>query len=114
MPQSLRPAAVLLFVTLAGVGPAATQVPAYEQSFVASARLAQLAIRPAQPSVVTAVTWTTDDLTAQRRRRVRRDPGTVFLIVGGAVAVAGIVTDEGLLVVGGVVLAGYGLYLNLR
>jgi hypothetical protein len=44
----------------------------------------------------------------------RRAPGTVLMIVGGAVAGAGILTDESLLIVGGVVVAGYGLYIYLR
>lgn len=52
------------------------------------------------------------DLLAQRRARAH-DRGTVFMIVGGAVAVVGILADEGLLIVGGVVVAGYGLYLHL-
>jgi hypothetical protein len=43
-----------------------------------------------------------------------RAPGTVLMIVGGAVAGAGILADESLLIVGGVVVAGYGLYLYLR
>lgn len=42
-----------------------------------------------------------------------RAPGTVFMIVGGAVAVAGLIADESLLVVGGVVVGAYGLYLYL-
>lgn len=44
----------------------------------------------------------------------RRAPGTVLMIVGGAIAGAGIITDESLLIVGGVVVAGYGLYIYLR
>lgn len=52
-------------------------------------------------------------LVAQRASR-RRAPGTVLMIVGGAVAGAGIITDESLLIVGGAVVAGYGLYLYLR
>ena len=43
----------------------------------------------------------------------RRAPGTVLMIVGGAIAGAGILTDESLLIVGGVVVAGYGLYIYL-
>lgn len=49
----------------------------------------------------------------QRTARPRA-PGTVLMIVGGAVAGAGILADESLLIVGGVVVAGYGLYLYLR
>jgi hypothetical protein len=49
------------------------------------------------------------------QQRVRnRAPGTVFMLVGGAVAVAGLLADESLLVIGGIVVAGYGLYLYLR
>lgn len=44
----------------------------------------------------------------------RRAPGTVLMIVGGAVAVAGLLADESLLVVGGVVVGAYGLYLYLN
>ncbi|HEX9705420.1 MAG TPA: hypothetical protein VGA20_09255 [Gemmatimonadales bacterium] len=107
MPDQLKPAALTLLLALAGVGPTAAQVPAYERSLRASAELTQLATQPVQPAAHVV------DVIAQRRR-ARRDPGTVFLIVGGAVAVAGLLADEGLLVVGGVVVAGYGLYLNLR
>jgi hypothetical protein len=49
----------------------------------------------------------------QRASRPRA-PGTVLMIVGGAVAGAGILADESLLIVGGVAVAGYGLYLYLR
>ena len=43
----------------------------------------------------------------------RRAPGTVLMIVGGAVAVAGLVADESLLVLGGVAVGAYGLFLYL-
>ena len=43
----------------------------------------------------------------------RRAPGSVLMIVGCAVAVAGLLTDESLLVVGGVVVGAYGLFLYL-
>lgn len=44
----------------------------------------------------------------------RRSPGMPLLIAGGAVALAGLLVDEDLLVIGGVVVAGYGLYLHMR
>ena len=61
-------------------------------------------------SATTANPLTSGLVTAVRRRA----PGTVLMIVGGAIAGAGIITDESLLIVGGVVVAGYGLYIYLR
>ena len=52
------------------------------------------------------------DLLVQQRRS--RAPGTVFMIVGGAVALVGLFAEESLLVIGGVAVAGYGLYLYMR
>jgi hypothetical protein len=108
MPYVLTSAAALLVVALGGQ-PAAAEAPAYERSLVAAAELAQRAA----PAPRLAAAPDAAALAVQRRR-ADRGPGTVFLIVGGAVAVAGILADEGLLVVGGVAVAGYGLYLNLR
>ena len=64
------------------------------------------------PWAATTANPLTRDLLTQRGRR--RAPGTVLMIVGGAIAGAGILTDESLLIVGGVVVAGYGLYIYLR
>jgi hypothetical protein len=55
----------------------------------------------------------TRDILFQEGRR-RRAPGTVLMIVGGSVAAVGILTDESVLIVGGVVVAAVGLYRYLQ
>ena len=70
-------------------------------------------LSPRQDRWRTAVESRPEDVLVGRAARPRA-PGTVLMIVGGAVAIAGLVADESLLVVGGVVVGAYGLYLYLR
>ncbi|HXF95400.1 MAG TPA: hypothetical protein VNI61_04795 [Gemmatimonadales bacterium] len=104
----MRVAVLVAVLGVLATVPAAAQTPAYDRSL----RSFTAPDLPARTPALSAAPAGSDLLL--QRRRGRRSAGTVFLIVGGAVAVAGIIADEGLLVVGGVVVAGYGLYLNLR
>lgn len=105
----MRVGLLVLLLGFAAATAARAQAPTVRPDFPSFAppELHPGTLAPAAPSA-----WEED--AAQQRRARRGQPGTVFLIVGGAIAVAGIVADEGILIVGGVVVAGYGLYLNLR
>ena len=105
----MRLAAVLLLPAFAAVlsRPAAAQTPSHHDGIRAFAAL-ELAGRAPEPRAERRAV--PHELLAQRRSQ----PGTVYLIVGGAVAVAGILVEEDILIIGGVVVAGYGLYLNVR
>lgn len=107
----MRILAVLALLACAAPPRVAAQTPSFDESLRAFAAL-ELAGRT--PAVRADPPAPAADLFEQRRRRARRAPGTVFLIVGGAVAVAGILAEEDILIIGGVGLAGYGLYLNVR
>jgi hypothetical protein len=50
---------------------------------------------------------------ARYSRASRRD-GEIFMIVGGALIVTGLLVDEGLVAIAGAAIGGYGLYLYLR
>lgn len=58
----------------------------------------------AQPSLVAQV----ENVRGGRRQ------GEILMIVGGAVILTGLLADESLVTIGGVVVGGYGLYLYLR
>jgi hypothetical protein len=107
----MRLVAILALLACAAAPRTAAQTPSYDESLRA---LAAIELAGRTPAVQAHTPAPPADLFEQRRRRARRAPGTVFLIVGGAVAVAGILADEDILIIGGVVVAGYGLYLNVR
>lgn len=97
---------------------AAAQYPQFESSIHAAAALdiaagTARAPAPALDAVLVPLASPVAPLVQARAAR-NRAPGVLLMIVGGAVAAAGLVTDESVLVVGGVGLAGYGLYLYLR
>ena len=112
MPKITLPLAALLLSLAPAIAGAQTPPPQYASAIQASVAL-QLAATRGTPLASPAPTPGADVLIPSRIRR-HAAPGTVFMIVGGAVAVAGILADEGILIVGGVAVAGYGLYLYLR
>lgn len=102
-------ATVILIASLLAT-PAAAQsrtAPPFEPSLRAAAAL-ELASRANRAPLPEA------PRTVVVKARRSRGPGYAFLVAGAAVAVAGLVADEDVLLVGGVIVAGYGLYLNVR
>jgi hypothetical protein len=100
----------IALVALLAAAPAAAQSP-LPRDFDAELRAtAQLELAGRAAHRATARATPVAALAAPRSR----GPGYALLVAGGAVAVAGLLAEEDLLVVGGVVVAGYGLYLNLR
>jgi predicted phage tail protein len=104
-------ALVVPFLLLApSVAAAQTAAPPFELSLRASAALELAARRARAPGTALKVA---DDVFAPRRRS-KQSEGATLMILGGAAVVVGAIAGGGggtVLIVGGLVCAGYGVYL---
>jgi predicted phage tail protein len=101
---------VVLFLLLARLAAAQTATPPFEVSLRASVALELAAQRAAGHRTAFTVA---DDVLAPRRRG-KQDEGVTLMILGGAAVLVGALAGGGggtVLIVGGLVCAGYGVYL---
>jgi hypothetical protein len=85
----------------------------FDRAIRASAAL-QLAARPALEPAAFQPAFVEDAAQQRRRRPKKKSTGVTLMIIGGSAMVVGAIagdTGGGLLVIGGLVCAGYGFYL---
>ena len=108
----MRSLVVTLLLLGLAVGGANAQAPDFQQSLQAAATLRLAALQAAPEIAVTPPGVA--DLAAPRGSRRERSLGTTLMIAGGAAILVGAIAGGGggtALIIGGMVCAGYGLYI---